>query len=430
LILALFHSVFATSCTYAGVTGVCSLQSSCNGQWTASSAGASGCGALADNIRCCTPVSSGTHCHYNGVSGTCQSRAQCGSGVFTASSAGATGCEALPNGVDCCTHPSAPAPSPPHNNPPPPTPGGHPCSYSGKPGTCTTQGQCNKLWTSSAHGATGCQALAANIECCTDHPTTTGLSARAVLDRAYEWVAAKLPYCQSPNGVRDGDASCARVCTRQHNAQWDPYRSDCSGFVSWAWGLPPPGRTTYGFAPAQSDVTHVIQATDLAPGDAVNLWSEHIMLFVRWVSHPHTAVFYEEPGCSSRTPYAHEVTTSVSISGSSIHVSWNGMTFQAIRFNAISGQSAALLVDEPSAPDDLSSGTSSSAGGSNVGVIVGAVLGAIAFVVLVIVVVIGVCVLRRRGSENDNDSMVYANPSFTNATPMATHEPMNSAQFI
>src|SRR5262249_9642777 len=47
------------------------------------------------------------------------------------------------------------------------------------------------------------------------------------------------------------------------------------------------------------------------------------------------ATFLEEPGCSSSTPYAHEVTSDVTISGSSIHVSYNGMSFTAIRYGAL-----------------------------------------------------------------------------------------------
>lgn len=239
------------------------------------------------------------------------------------------------------------------------------------------------------------------------------MTASVVLNRAYQWVEAKLPYCQSPNGAQDGDASCTRICERPRNPLWDPYRSDCSGLVSWAWGLPPPGRTTYGFAPAQSDITHVIDAIDLMPGDAVNLWNEHIMLFVRWVNKGTEAVFYEEPGCSSNPPYAHEVTTSVSISGSSIHVSWNGMTFQAIRLNAITGQAAALLVGEPSpgGPFAFGSPSASGGGGSNTGMIIGIVVAAVVLVAIVGAVLAFFCIVRRKAGDS-SDSMVYQNPSF------------------
>jgi hypothetical protein len=137
--------------------------------------------------------------------------------------------------------------------------------------------------------------------------------------RAEEWVAAKLHYCQAPNHERDYDTACASTCNREDNPAWDPYRSDCSGLVSWAWKLPAPGRVTTQFAPFETDITHAIQATNLREGDAVNN-RDHIMLFKKWVTHPTRAVFIEEPGCSSSTPYAHETTADVTISGTTINV--------------------------------------------------------------------------------------------------------------
>ena len=60
-----------------------------------------------------------------------------------------------------------------------------------------------------------------------------------VIANAQQWVTAQLAYCQSANGQPDGDTSCSPTCQRESNPAWDPYRSDCSGFVSWAWELPP-----------------------------------------------------------------------------------------------------------------------------------------------------------------------------------------------
>jgi hypothetical protein len=155
------------------------------------------------------------------------------------------------------------------------------------------------------------------------------------ISRAEQWVDAQLTYCQSPNHQRDYDPSCSSVCNRTDNAAWDAYRSDCSGLVSWAWALPAPGRTTLGFAPFVDDITTVIAASDLQPGDAVNS-SDHIMLFKAWVTQGQVATFIEEPGCSAPTPYAHEFTSNVTLSGSSIYVPYNGMTFNAIRYSGIS----------------------------------------------------------------------------------------------
>jgi hypothetical protein len=150
------------------------------------------------------------------------------------------------------------------------------------------------------------------------------------VQRAELWVAAKLQYCQSPNHERDYDAACSATCERQDNAAWDPYRSDCSGLVSWAWKLPAPGRVTTEFAPFRTDITHAIQATNLAPGDAVNN-VDHIMLFKKWVTHPTRATFIEEPGCSTSMPYAHETTEDVTISGTTINVPGHA-PFTAIRY--------------------------------------------------------------------------------------------------
>jgi MYXO-CTERM domain-containing protein len=162
-----------------------------------------------------------------------------------------------------------------------------------------------------------------------------------VIARAQLWVNAKLLYCQAPNHAHDYDTACSSTCNRQDNPAWDPYRSDCSGFVSWSWGLPAPGRVTGQFAPADNSVSHAINGIDLEPGDALNYPADHIILFVKWITKGSTAEFYEEPGCSSSTPYAHSFTSSVTINGSSVHVSYEGMTFTAIRYNGIQPPNAA-----------------------------------------------------------------------------------------
>jgi MYXO-CTERM domain-containing protein len=200
----------------------------------------------------------------------------------------------------------------------------------------------------SALGAGGCSSPGAAGE---QEPEEVGVSAAAItaqdaITRAEEWVTAKLLYCQSPNGANDTiDPACPPVCMRMSNPQWDPYRSDCSGLVSWAWGLPAPGRTTAEFAPNQNDITMVIAASSLQMGDAVNTddsasSEHHIMLFKAWTAPGQTATFIEEPGCSSNPNYAHEFTSNVSINGTSITVDYNGITFQAIRYPALGTSSS------------------------------------------------------------------------------------------
>ncbi len=178
--------------------------------------------------------------------------------------------------------------------------------------------------------------------------SSSAITTSDVLSRADEWVTAKLLYCQAPNHAHDDDTSCSATCTREDNPEWDPYRSDCSGFVSWAWGLPSPGRTTDEFAPADTTVSYAIQGTDLQPGDALNVPADHIILFVKWITPNVEAQFYEEPGCSATPNYAHSFTSNVTINGESVYVAYEDNTFTAIRFDSISA-------DPPDASADASS---------------------------------------------------------------------------
>ncbi|HUJ60274.1 MAG TPA: hypothetical protein VLX92_17325 [Kofleriaceae bacterium] len=162
-------------------------------------------------------------------------------------------------------------------------------------------------------------------------PGPDASAAGETIARAAEWVAAQVPYCQAANHQPDHDSDCASTCNRPDNAQWDPYRSDCSGFVSWAWALPAPGRTTADFAPHDTTITHAIAASELRAGDAVNN-DEHVMLFVAWIVPGARATFMEETGCSSQTPYAVQVDEDVTLDGMSVTVADHG-AFTAIRYD-------------------------------------------------------------------------------------------------
>jgi len=171
---------------------------------------------------------------------------------------------------------------------------------------------------------------------------TSAITGAAILALGEQWVAADLHYCQAAYGAVDGDSSCwawegsSHVCDRESNAAWNAYRSDCSGFVTWSWGLPAVGDGGYvtgDFAPFGTSISTVIQASDLQPGDAANLTAGgHIVLFKQWTTVGSEAIFLEEPGCSANPPYAHEFTSAVTLSGSSIHIDYEGDDFTAIRY--------------------------------------------------------------------------------------------------
>ncbi len=185
--------------------------------------------------------------------------------------------------------------------------------------------------------------LGALVSACSSPPparehvasSAEAITPSTIVSRADQWVTAKLQYCQSPNHKPDPDPSCSSTCERTDNPEWDPYRSDCSGFVSWSWGLSPPGLDTSEFAPADTSVSSTIKGSDLQPGDALNIPGEHIILFVSWKTTGSVANFYEEPGCSVSTPYAHAFTSSVTINGSSVTVAYEGKTFTAIRYKDV-----------------------------------------------------------------------------------------------
>ncbi len=100
----------------------------------------------------------------------------------------------------------------------------------------------------------------------------TPANRRAIVERALAWVDQGVPYSQTPQPREAG------------------YRTDCSGLVSMAWQLPAPGHTTYSFAggPWDDHVSHRIDWSELAPGDALNSPQHHIMLFAGWLDENRT----------------------------------------------------------------------------------------------------------------------------------------------
>lgn len=158
--------------------------------------------------------------------------------------------------------------------------------------------------------------------------------ARAAIDRVLQWVKVKMPYCGGPKGGDDGMAceypgnKCIRNAA-QSNPAWDGYRSDCSGTVSFAWQLPPPGRITLWFAPYDRSMTTEIKVDDLRPGDALNNRS-HVVLFGGWANAARTkARILEEYDCNKA---AVDRIMPISKNGPTT-VMYNGNLFYAIRYD-------------------------------------------------------------------------------------------------
>jgi hypothetical protein len=92
------------------------------------------------------------------------------------------------------------------------------------------------------------------------------------------------------------------VCGSHSAPGYGPYRCDCSGLASYAWGYPAPGFTTSGMA---GNVCTPVSWSDLRPADAILHPSEHVEIFVKWItegsSFERAGCHNTKEGCSSGT---------------------------------------------------------------------------------------------------------------------------------
>lgn len=108
--------------------------------------------------------------------------------------------------------------------------------------------------------------------CSPNLPTTTVSDQESpILIRARIWVQAKVPY--------------GSFGFHNNPPFHDGYKADCSGFVSYAWGLKAPGIGTNQFV--SENYAFVISISDLQPGDVLNNnradTAGHMVIFVKWL---------------------------------------------------------------------------------------------------------------------------------------------------
>jgi hypothetical protein len=97
-------------CAFNAQPGKCTKTDACPApaQWIASASGASGCGSLSAEWRCCVQVATtDVACNVDATAGTCVSTTVCAGRLMRSvpSSSGAKGCEALPGAIQCCVPP-------------------------------------------------------------------------------------------------------------------------------------------------------------------------------------------------------------------------------------------------------------------------------------------------------------------------------------
>lgn len=116
---------------------------------------------------------------------------------------------------------------------------------------------------------------------CATYPSNRSTTRSEALTRAQSWIDARVPYSQS-------------AC---HNNQYGNYRTDCSGFVSMAWGL----RMSFTTSDIHL-VSHTIPRSELQPGDALNNPGSHVALFLRWADAARTRPIVREQAGPNGSP--------------------------------------------------------------------------------------------------------------------------------
>jgi len=112
-----------------------------------------------------------------------------------------------------------------------------------------------------------------------DVAASATVSRSEVLRRARSWVDVNVKYTQY----------------NHYSNQYGDYRMDCSGFISMAWGLQPSGMAAATTRTLQNYGTWLNSLDDLLPGDAINDYNSHVVLFVSWADAGHTiANVYEQ----------------------------------------------------------------------------------------------------------------------------------------
>lgn len=175
----------------------------------------------------------------------------------------------------------------------------------------------------------------------TPSSSDSSLVTNSAVASAMQWVNVKMPYCWAINHAHEDDDDChpihGQTCDRTgaaDNPAWNGFRSDCSGLVSFAWGLAPPGLTTAkgNFTPG---VASYIPTQDLQPGDALLKTGHHIVLFEKWTNKDNgEATVIAEPGCTDMIgAYAQEQPWSLGAApGKTPQASWGDRgTYYAIR---------------------------------------------------------------------------------------------------
>ncbi|MFI9782033.1 FG-GAP-like repeat-containing protein [Kitasatospora sp. NPDC051984] len=173
--------------------------------------------------------------------------------------------------------------------------------------------------TVSLSGAVATTAATAVFGATSAHAATTSsvdgpITRSEIIQRAQYWLGKSIPYNQ---GGSYGDSSGRS------------YRTDCSGYVSMAWHLGSSLSTQ-----TLPGVATEISRSDLKPGDILNSFYDHVLLFEKWDDAAHTTFSYYSFGS---TPVKH--VTGQSINAATFDSHPNG-DYKALRYKKVINGSA------------------------------------------------------------------------------------------
>jgi hypothetical protein len=141
------------------------------------------------------------------------------------------------------------------------------------------------IWSAGTDGGKNKTLNAANEWFASHQPPST------FVQRGKVWVDRQIPYNQGVTANPDGSRAASNT----------GFRTDCSGFLSMAWGLPATGLSVPVTGNLGNYANTFTDKNQLQPGDAINNRKVgndgHVVLFVRWIDkNQGTFVAYEENG--------------------------------------------------------------------------------------------------------------------------------------
>ena len=147
------------------------------------------------------------------------------------------------------------------------------------------------------------------------------LTQAQIVQRAADWVADAVPYNDSTShGWSDGTVG-------------GPYREDCSGLVSMAWGL-----TSSLTSQTLPSVSTVIPISQLQPGDALDYTAEHALIFDQWVDQSAgTFDYYYESSGSGKSIEAEGDFNDHDLD------SWPTSDYEALRYNHVTASTPSSM---------------------------------------------------------------------------------------